>query len=334
MRPLAAIVHAMREVADQKFETPIPGLGRANEIGLLAGALEVFKTTGLERQRLTDAGIAGSAAPGRAFPLSRRQDSGLQRPRRQRRRQRRFIRRAVEEQRGNPVAGRQRNQRQGQCGCQRRQPGQHQRADRRRLGGGDDDVDRHHQPARYRCHAARRRRGRAGAARAATPFTRCRRPPRRSAPSCNWFRRSPRRPTCWRSTPPSRRRGRRGRQGLRGGRLRGQEPGPPDQQGHRGNLHARRQHSRHHRRDAARRSTTYRTRIAEISAIMSGIEVDTAQQRNATQDISQERPGRGHAARWTSRIISFRSRRPRPKPGVWPTMRATRPSNFRNRPKP
>jgi methyl-accepting chemotaxis protein len=52
--PLAAIVHAMREVADQKYETPIPGLGSANEIGLLAGALEVFKTNGIERQRLTD----------------------------------------------------------------------------------------------------------------------------------------------------------------------------------------------------------------------------------------------------------------------------------------
>lgn len=52
MRPLAAIVHAMREVAAQNYDTAIPGLGRSNEIGLLAGALEVFKTTGLERQRL------------------------------------------------------------------------------------------------------------------------------------------------------------------------------------------------------------------------------------------------------------------------------------------
>ncbi|RZI37607.1 methyl-accepting chemotaxis protein, partial [Herbaspirillum sp. HC18] len=52
--PLAAIVHAMREVADQKFETPVPGLGRTNEIGLLAGALEVFKTNGLERRRLSE----------------------------------------------------------------------------------------------------------------------------------------------------------------------------------------------------------------------------------------------------------------------------------------
>ncbi|MDI4231203.1 methyl-accepting chemotaxis protein [Bradyrhizobium sp. Arg237L] len=54
MRPLAGMVHAMREVAEQKYETPIPGLGRSNEIGLLAGALEVFKTNGIERQRLTD----------------------------------------------------------------------------------------------------------------------------------------------------------------------------------------------------------------------------------------------------------------------------------------
>ena len=54
MRPLSAIVHAMREVADQKYETPIPGLGGSNEIGLLAGALEVFKTNGIERQRLTE----------------------------------------------------------------------------------------------------------------------------------------------------------------------------------------------------------------------------------------------------------------------------------------
>ncbi|MDE2377682.1 HAMP domain-containing methyl-accepting chemotaxis protein [Bradyrhizobium sp.] len=54
VRPLAAIVHAMREVADQKFDTPVPALGKSNEIGLLAGALEVFKTNGLERCRLAE----------------------------------------------------------------------------------------------------------------------------------------------------------------------------------------------------------------------------------------------------------------------------------------
>jgi methyl-accepting chemotaxis protein len=54
LRPLKAIVHAMREVADQKFDTPTPGLGGTNEIGLLAGALEVFKTNGIERRRLSE----------------------------------------------------------------------------------------------------------------------------------------------------------------------------------------------------------------------------------------------------------------------------------------
>src|SRR6266702_747359 len=54
LSPLAAIVHAMREVADQKFETQVPGLGGTNEIGLLAGALEVFKTNGIERRHLTE----------------------------------------------------------------------------------------------------------------------------------------------------------------------------------------------------------------------------------------------------------------------------------------
>ncbi|WP_441241358.1 methyl-accepting chemotaxis protein [Tardiphaga sp. 768_D3_N2_1] len=53
MGPLAAIVHAMREVADQKYETFIPGSGKSNEVGLLAAALDVFKTNGMERQRLT-----------------------------------------------------------------------------------------------------------------------------------------------------------------------------------------------------------------------------------------------------------------------------------------
>ena len=54
LRPLAAMVSAMRDVADQKYDTKIPGLGLSNEIGLLASALEVFKTNGIERQRLTE----------------------------------------------------------------------------------------------------------------------------------------------------------------------------------------------------------------------------------------------------------------------------------------
>ena len=74
MQPLAAMVHAMREVAEQKYETPIPSLGRGNEIGLLAGALEVFKT---DRDRTPAADRAGAvprSQPARAasgYPQAR-----------------------------------------------------------------------------------------------------------------------------------------------------------------------------------------------------------------------------------------------------------------------
>ena len=68
MRPLAAMVHAMREVAEQKYETPIPGLGSSNEIGLLAGALEVFKTNGIERQRLAMIGRPNAIASSTTKP--------------------------------------------------------------------------------------------------------------------------------------------------------------------------------------------------------------------------------------------------------------------------
>ncbi|MGO9361029.1 MAG: methyl-accepting chemotaxis protein [Xanthobacteraceae bacterium] len=52
--PLARIVAAMRQVADQHYDTQIPGLGKSNEIGRLAATLEVFKTNGIERQRLNE----------------------------------------------------------------------------------------------------------------------------------------------------------------------------------------------------------------------------------------------------------------------------------------
>jgi len=52
--PLSAIVHAMRQIADEKYETPIPSLKKTNEIGHLAAALDIFKTNGMDRQRLTE----------------------------------------------------------------------------------------------------------------------------------------------------------------------------------------------------------------------------------------------------------------------------------------
>ena len=155
--PLSAIVHAMREVADQKYDTPVPGLGRANEIGLLAEALEVFKINGIERHRLTEHELLEAQRQGErsryldekikvfndlvAGVVQSVASSAVR----------------LEEQRGDAVAGRQRNHRQGQCGRHRREPGQLQRPDSCQFRGGDDDVHRHHQPARQRCHAFARK---------------------------------------------------------------------------------------------------------------------------------------------------------------------------------
>jgi len=73
--PLAKIVRAMGEIADQKFETSIPGLGRHNEIGQLAAALDVFRTNGIERKHLTE---QQTAEAGRQARRARELDEEIQ----------------------------------------------------------------------------------------------------------------------------------------------------------------------------------------------------------------------------------------------------------------
>jgi methyl-accepting chemotaxis protein len=51
-RPLKRLTFAMLSVADGNLETAVPALGQKDEIGQLAGALEQFKTAGLENMRL------------------------------------------------------------------------------------------------------------------------------------------------------------------------------------------------------------------------------------------------------------------------------------------
>jgi methyl-accepting chemotaxis protein len=51
-RPLAAITRAMGRVAGGELEVDVPGLGRADEIGRLAAALESFKTAAHDKIRL------------------------------------------------------------------------------------------------------------------------------------------------------------------------------------------------------------------------------------------------------------------------------------------
>jgi methyl-accepting chemotaxis protein len=51
-RPLSALSGAMRELADGKFDVVLPGLGRRNEVGDIAEAVEMFKVKAGEKSRL------------------------------------------------------------------------------------------------------------------------------------------------------------------------------------------------------------------------------------------------------------------------------------------
>ncbi|PZA11517.1 chemotaxis protein [Rhodopseudomonas palustris] len=51
-KPIHAMTAAMKELAGGRLEVEVPGIGRSDEIGDMAGAVEVFKVHALERQRL------------------------------------------------------------------------------------------------------------------------------------------------------------------------------------------------------------------------------------------------------------------------------------------
>jgi methyl-accepting chemotaxis protein len=60
-RPIAAMTQAMRELASGKLDLTVPGAGRRDEIGEMAGAVEIFKQNAIERMRL-EAEAAETAA--------------------------------------------------------------------------------------------------------------------------------------------------------------------------------------------------------------------------------------------------------------------------------
>lgn len=51
-RPIGGMTEVMRRLAGSDFQVTVPGLGRKDEIGAMAGAVEVFKDAGLEKLRL------------------------------------------------------------------------------------------------------------------------------------------------------------------------------------------------------------------------------------------------------------------------------------------
>jgi len=52
-RPIGKLTHAMRDLADGKFESEVPSLGRADEIGEMAAAVQVFKENGIRMAAMT-----------------------------------------------------------------------------------------------------------------------------------------------------------------------------------------------------------------------------------------------------------------------------------------
>jgi methyl-accepting chemotaxis protein len=61
-RPLAAATAATSAMAEGDLEVPVPGAGRRDELGLLAGALETFRENGLKARRLEKEAQAERAA--------------------------------------------------------------------------------------------------------------------------------------------------------------------------------------------------------------------------------------------------------------------------------
>jgi methyl-accepting chemotaxis protein len=67
-RPITAMTRAMRRLAERDWAIVIPGIDRGDEIGGMAAAVQVFKDTMIEAQRLTAEQLASRAA------MARRQD--------------------------------------------------------------------------------------------------------------------------------------------------------------------------------------------------------------------------------------------------------------------
>jgi len=71
-RPLTRMEDAMRRLADGELGTEVPHVGRADEIGAMAAAVQVFRDNGLERARLEGESAAERAARDRRAALVER----------------------------------------------------------------------------------------------------------------------------------------------------------------------------------------------------------------------------------------------------------------------
>ena len=70
-RPMTAMCNAMRELAAGNFDVVLPGLGRKDELGEMASAVEEFKVQAVAKAE-RDAADAGSAEQGEQRRAARR----------------------------------------------------------------------------------------------------------------------------------------------------------------------------------------------------------------------------------------------------------------------
>ena len=209
VRPIKSITDVMQQLSAGKTDVEIGHRDRRDEIGKMVQAIDVFRTNMIEIHSMEQATPPGRAASrGRAPRRHARARRRIREIRAaHRRRADRGGRRDAQQCRGH-VADRGANAR--QIAVDRRH--RHRHADQRHLGGGRrrrageiDRAARGANPKRARTH--QQDRGGIGERQRQRPAV-ARRPSARSFRSPASFRRSRSRPTCWRSTRPSRRRAR------------------------------------------------------------------------------------------------------------------------------
>ena len=82
-RPLTAMTKAMADLANGNFDVVLPGLGRKDEVGDMAQAVETFKVKAAEKAKLEAEGEAGpGSARGGGEAYRRRETSGGEKGRR------------------------------------------------------------------------------------------------------------------------------------------------------------------------------------------------------------------------------------------------------------
>ena len=301
-RPLSAMTGAMRKLAEGDFDVVLPGLGRKDEIGDMAGAVETFKLKAVEkaeRDAQEREAATQAAASARKAEMCRLADSFEQ-----------TVGGVVQTVSAastqlETAASSLRNTAEIDAAAHRRgrggvRAGLLQRPDRRGRDRGDERLGIGDRPPGAGVRQDRRRGGQAGAAdgsahQRAVPG----RPAhRRRGQADHGDRRADQsaRPQC------HHRGGARGRSRsrLRGGRLRGQGARRPDRQGDRGDRHA-------DRRDAVRDAGAVGAikgiagtigRVSEIAAaIAAAVEEQGAVNAEISRNVQQ-------AARGTAQVAS------------------------------